>query len=123
MLPQAKKRCSMRSLSYCEVGYCNKRSETIVGGKRMSAKLERIDYPELLRALGHFIQREHLSEVSIIEFDRGWVIAGLTFKSTAQGFIRVPADFVISHDEVRKMIQELQDQRQRDAQTKRGWRG
>ena len=89
----------------------------------MSAKLERIDYPELLRALGHFIQREHLSEVSIIEFDRGWVITGLTFKSTAQGFIRIPADFVLSHDEVRKMIHELQEQRQRATQTKRGWRG
>ena len=84
---------------------------------------ERVDYPELLRALGHFIQREHLSEVSILEFDRGWVIAGLTFKSTAQGFIRVPADFVVSHDEVRKMIQDLQDQRQREPQTKRGWLG
>jgi len=76
-----------------------------------------------LRALGHFIQREHLSEVSIVEFDRGWVIVGLTFKSTAQGFIRVPADFVISHDEVRKMIHELQDQRQRATQPKRGWLG
>ena len=84
---------------------------------------ERVDYPELLRALGHFIQREHLSEVSILEFDRGWVITGLTFKSTAQGFIRVPADFVVSHDEVRKMIQDLQDQRQREPQTKRGWLG
>ena len=89
----------------------------------MPAKNERVDYPELLRALGHFIQQEHLSEVSIVEFDRGWVIAGLTFKSTAQGFIRVPADFVISHDEVRKMIAELQEQRLRAAQTKRGWRG
>ena len=52
-----------------------------------------------------------------------WVIAGLTYKSTAQGFIRVPADFVISRDEVRKIIQDLQDQRQHEAQTKRGWRG
>jgi hypothetical protein len=89
----------------------------------MPVSRERVDYPELLRALGHFIQREHLSEVSILEFDRGWVIAGLTFKSTAQGFIRVPADFVLSHDEVRKMIQDLQDQRQRDPHTKRGWLG
>jgi hypothetical protein len=88
----------------------------------MPVSRERVDYPELLRALGHFIQREHLSEVSILEFDRGWVIAGLTYKSTAQGFIRVPADFVISHDEVRKMLQELQDQRQHDQQ-KRGWLG
>jgi hypothetical protein len=89
----------------------------------MPAMQQRIDYPELLRALGHFIQREHLSEVSIVEFDRGWVITGLTFKSTAQGFIRVPADFVLSHDEVRKIIQDLQDQRQREQPTKRGWLG
>jgi hypothetical protein len=89
----------------------------------MPGTRERVDYPELLRVLGHFIQREHLSEISIVEFDRGWVVAGLTFKSTAQGFIRVPADFVISHDEVRKMLQELQDQRQRDHQPKRGWLG
>ncbi|HEX9370695.1 MAG TPA: hypothetical protein VF897_06795 [Roseiflexaceae bacterium] len=88
----------------------------------MPATHERLDYPELLRALGHFIQREHLSEIGIVEFDRGWVITGLTYKSTAQGFIRVPADFVISHDDVRKMIQDLQDQRQRE-QPKRGWLG
>lgn len=87
----------------------------------MTGQSQRIDYPELLRALGHFIQREHLSEISIVEFDRGWVVAGLTFKSTAQGFIRVPADFVISHDEVRKLIKELQDLRQGDQ--KRGWLG
>ena len=89
----------------------------------MTAQRERIDYPELLRAIGYFIQREHLSEVSIVEFDRGWVVAGLTFKSTAQGFIRVPADFVVSHDEVRKLVQELQEQQTREQQTKRGWLG
>lgn len=86
----------------------------------MTAHRERIDYPELLRALGHFIQREHLTEVSIVEFDRGWIITGLTFKSTAQGFIRIPADFVLAHEEVRKMVQDMVDQR-RHEQPKRGW--
>jgi hypothetical protein len=89
----------------------------------MPGQHERIDYPELLRALGHFIQHEHLSEVILTEFDRGWVIAGLTFKSTAQGFIRVPADFVLSHEDVRKIIQDLHDQRQREQPAKRGWLG
>ncbi len=87
----------------------------------MPATHERLDYPELLRALGYFIQQEHLSEVSVVEFDRGWVIAGLTFKSTAQGFIRVPADFVLSHEEVRAMVQQLVDQRRKDEPVKRGW--
>jgi hypothetical protein len=86
----------------------------------MPIQRERIDYPELLRALGHFIQQEHLTEVSIVEFDRGWIITGLTYKSTAQGFIRIPADFVLSHEEVRKMVKDLMDQRQRE-QPKRGW--
>jgi hypothetical protein len=87
----------------------------------MPAQHERTDYPELLRALGHFIQHEHLIEVSILEFDRGWVVTGLTFKSTAQGFIRIPADFVLSHEEVRKLVQDLRDQRQQEQQPKRGW--
>ena len=87
----------------------------------MPAQQQRVDYPELLRALGHFIQHEHLSEVSILEFDRGWVVAGLTYKSTAQGFIRIPADFVLSHEDVRKLVQDLRDQRQQEQQPKRGW--
>jgi hypothetical protein len=86
----------------------------------MPTPSERVDYPDLLRALGYFIQREHLGEVSILEFDRGWVIAGLTYQSTAQGFIRIPADFVLSHEEVRKIVQEFGDQRQPE-QPKRGW--
>lgn len=87
----------------------------------MPKQRERIDYAEILRALGHFIQQEHLSEVSILEFDRGWLIAGLTYKSTAQGFIRVPADFVLSHDEVRKLSQDLKAQRRQEPQPRRGW--
>lgn len=87
----------------------------------MAHQRPRIDYPELLRTLGHFIQREHLSEVSIVEFDRGWIITGLTFKTTAQGFIRVPADFVLSHEEVNAIREQLVQQRRQDEPVKRGW--
>jgi hypothetical protein len=84
---------------------------------------ERIDYPEIMRALGHFIQQQHLTEVSIVEFDRGWIITGLTYSTTLQGFIRVPADFVVSHEELRKMIHSLRDQRKPEQPPKRGWLG
>lgn len=86
----------------------------------MSTTVERVDYPEILRTLGAFIQQEHLSEVCITEFDRGWVIVGLTFKSTGQGFIRVPADFVLSHDDVRKLALKLREQRKAES-NKRRW--
>lgn len=84
---------------------------------------ERIDYPELLRSLGQFIQQQHLNEVTILEFDRGWIISGITYQSTAQGFIRVPADFVLSHDELRHLIQTMRDQRKPEPPQKGRWLG
>ncbi|HWQ11368.1 MAG TPA: hypothetical protein VNL77_01140 [Roseiflexaceae bacterium] len=83
----------------------------------------RIDYPEIMRSLGHFIQEQHLSEVTVVEFDRGWIITGLTYQTTAHGFVRVPADFVLSHEELRKLSESLLAQRKPDQPTKRGWLG
>jgi hypothetical protein len=89
----------------------------------MPAQLPRSDYPEILRVLGHFVQQHYLSEVSIVEFDRGWIITGLTYQTTPDGFMRVPADFVLSHDEVRTLNDSLHAQRKGEQSTKRGWRG
>lgn len=89
----------------------------------MSSQSEPVDYPEILRALGHFIQQQHMSDVHLIEFERGWIVTGLTYKTIAQGFMRVPIDFVISHDEVRKLVTEMRDQRKPGQQARRGWLG
>jgi hypothetical protein len=89
----------------------------------MPPQQARTDYPEIMRALGHYIQQQHLSEVSVVEFDRGWIISGLTYKTTPHGFIRVPADFVLSHDELRRLTDSLRAQRKPDQPTKRGWLG
>lgn len=89
----------------------------------MPAPPPRSDYPEIMRALGFFVQNHHLSEVSIVEFDRGWIIAGLTYQATPDGFMRVPADFVLSHEEVRRLTDSLQAQRKTEHAAKRGWRG
>lgn len=87
----------------------------------MSIQRERIDYPEILRAIGQFIQQEALREVSLLEFDKGWIVAGLTYKATSQGFIRVPVDYVLSHDDLREILQKMSSQRRVPEQAKRGW--
>ena len=89
----------------------------------MPAPTLRLDYPDILRSLGYFIQQHHLTEVSIVEFDRGWIISGLTYQSTAQGFVRIPADFVVSHEELRKLTEELRARRKPEQPAKRGWLG
>lgn len=78
-----------------------------------------LDYAKVLRVIGQFIQQERLSEVSVLEYQDGWIIHGLTFKSTPQGFVRVSSDFLLSHEDVRNMQARLETQR-RDAQ-KRRW--
>ncbi|HMO56475.1 MAG TPA: hypothetical protein PKA05_21365 [Roseiflexaceae bacterium] len=87
----------------------------------MPGQNERFEYTEIMRALGHFIQQHHLTEVSIVEFDRGWIVAGLTYSTTMEGFIRVPVDFVISQDTLRKMIHELRENRKIESPPRRGW--
>ncbi|MBC8075930.1 MAG: hypothetical protein H7Y32_07645 [Chloroflexales bacterium] len=82
---------------------------------------ERLDYPELLRVIGHFIQQERLSDVSILEFEGGWIVHGLTYTSTSFGFIRLNADHVLSHDDVRKLQEQLKGQRKEQQQQKKRW--
>jgi hypothetical protein len=86
----------------------------------MSGSSQPVEYQEILRALGYFVQQQHMSEVTLTEFDRGWIVAGLTYKSTTQGFLRIPIDFVVSHEELRNLVHEMRDQRRAD-QPKRGW--
>ena len=86
----------------------------------MSLQHKPADYTEIFRALGHFIQKQHLTEVTVTEFEQGWIVAGLTFKSTAQGFMRIPADYVVSHDELQALIDEMREQRKLD-QPRRRW--
>jgi hypothetical protein len=86
----------------------------------MPASIEATEYHDVLRTLGYFVQQQQISEVTLTEFERGWIVAGLVYKSTAQGFLRVPIDFVVSHDELRKLAQEMREQRRAD-QPKRGW--
>ena len=79
---------------------------------------DRLDYSETLRILGHFIQQERLSDVSILEYDKGWIVHGLTYKSTAQGFIRITSDHLISHDDLLNLQERLKVQR-KEPQVKR----
>ncbi len=86
----------------------------------MSSQHKPADYTEIFRALGFFVQKQHLTEVTVTEFEQGWIVAGLTFKSTAQGFMRIPADYVVSHDELQALIDEMREQRKLD-QPRRRW--
>lgn len=64
---------------------------------------EPLDYAEILRVIGQFIQQERMSEVSILEYQQGWIVHGVTFRQTAEGFIRIVCDHVLTHDQIRQL--------------------
>lgn len=76
-----------------------------------------LNYLEAMHAIGHFIEQEHLSEVSVLEYKDGWIIHGITFHQTAHGFVRVLCDHVLSHNDVHR----LQSQLENRGQVKRRW--
>lgn len=87
----------------------------------MSTIHERIDYSEVLRVLGMFAHEQQMSEIGILEFDNGWILTGVTYRSTASGFVRIPVDFILSYDEIREMIRRQRDNRRDEQKTKRRW--
>lgn len=87
----------------------------------MGTTPERIDYPEVLRTLGLFAYEQQMSEIGILEFDHGWILSGVTFRSTASGFMRVPVDFILSHDEIREMVRRQRENRRDEQKGKRRW--
>lgn len=68
-------------------------------------------YTEAMRVIGYFIAQEHLSEVSILEYSEGWIIHGLTFKSTPQGFTRVMNDYLLSHEDLHRLKAQMEGMR------------
>ncbi len=58
------------------------------------------DYRQLFRALGEFIEEHKLSEVAVLEFDRGIVISGLALEQTVLGWERVPRTYTLSYEEL-----------------------
>jgi hypothetical protein len=88
----------------------------------MSTEKEQLDYGEMLRVLGLFIQQERLTDISILEYEGGWIVHGLTFETTGTSFMRANRDYVLSHDDLAKLHDQFKRQRKESQQaTKSRW--
>lgn len=88
----------------------------------MAVEKEQLDYGEILRVLGHFVQHERLTDISLLEYDGGWIIHGLTFEATDTSFQRINKDYVLSHDDLQKLHEQYKRQRKEEPQaTKSRW--
>lgn len=65
-----------------------------------------LHYPELFRAVAHFVEREHLKDVCVLELEGGVLIQGYALIGTTQGFDRALKTQTLTHDELRQLLAE-----------------
>jgi hypothetical protein len=87
----------------------------------MAVEQEKLNYGEILRVLGHFIQQERLTDISILEYADGWIIQGLTFEATSSGFTRSNKDFVLSHADLKRLHDQFKQHRKEIPVQKSRW--
>jgi hypothetical protein len=64
-----------------------------------------VGYDTFLRAVGRFCDQEQFDEISLIEFEKGFILQGLKVQSTSQGYIRSLITHTWSYEEISKMAE------------------
>lgn len=66
-----------------------------------------IGYPEAFAALGRFVAKEGISNVCIMEFERGVIVTGSKMYTAGESLKRYIATHVLSNDDVQRLIKEV----------------
>ncbi len=63
-----------------------------------------IQYPEALAAVGRFIAKHGLSNVCIMEFEKGVIITGSVLYEAGESYQRRTEMHVLSDEELRRLV-------------------
>lgn len=65
---------------------------------------QEVQYPEVLAAVGRFIAKQGLSNVCIMEFEKGVIITGSVLFEAGESYQRRMETHVLSEEELRRLI-------------------
>lgn len=65
-----------------------------------------VKYPELFAALGRYIAKLGISNVSVMEFENGIIITGSLLYETGESFNRRIETKVLSHEDLKRLVKE-----------------
>ncbi len=63
-----------------------------------------IQYPEAMAAVGRFIAKHNLSNVCVMEFEKGVIITGSVLYESGESYQRRMEMHVLSEEELRRLI-------------------
>jgi hypothetical protein len=62
-----------------------------------------VGYGTFLQAVGQFCDQEQFDEITVIEFEKGFILQGLKVQSTSEGYIRRLITHTWSYEDISKM--------------------
>lgn len=65
-----------------------------------------LKYTEALGGVARFIQRRHLSDVCILEFEQGIIVTGSALYETGESYNRCTETHVLSVDDLKQIMKE-----------------
>ena len=72
----------------------------------------RIEYEEVLRALGYFIDENNLSEICMIELREGILLRGITKTANRGGLQTLSESFLFTNEDIDRIVNEAHARRQ-----------
>ncbi len=70
------------------------------------AERKRMDYEQVLQAVGRLVAEQRLREICILEVEAGIVLQGQALVGTSEGYQLVPRTQLLSHEDLEKLARE-----------------
>lgn len=72
----------------------------------------RVDYEEVLRAIGYFVDHNNLKEVTIIELNEGMLVRGVRYTTEpAAGYQTISETFLFTNDDINQILEDAYKRR------------
>ncbi len=71
----------------------------------------RIEYEDVLRAIGYFIDQNNIKEVCIIELKEGLLVRGLVYAANRSGYQTMSESFLFTNEDLEKILEDAYQRR------------
>lgn len=71
----------------------------------------RIEYEDVMRALGYFIDQNNLSEVCLVELREGILVRGIARVANRSGYQMMSESFLFTNEDLERIVNEAYERR------------
>ena len=71
----------------------------------------RVNYQDVLRAIGHFIDEHNFKEICILEIEEGILVRGMVYSANRQGFRTISEAYLFTNDDIDQLLEQAYERR------------